>query len=230
MISPLTPKSSSTPSSRRAFCSSASFDRLESRTTFFGSDRKCSDGISKLSGADQRGLRLALHAGAGCRTRRRGGDAGAGVGAEVLHLRRLAPARRRASPSRCRRRQRLVRRSARSSIAAQNSGSTRARPSAPTGRFGALGRIDPLGATPPAGAKPSVVVEMRRPVVADSARSSGARSDLQRQPPMGDRAERQHALVVVVFIVEGVVVGRRAAALGAGVAAKPLLRMIRPEP
>ena len=46
MISPLTPKSSSTPSSSRAFCSSASLERVVSRTTFFGSERKCSVGIS----------------------------------------------------------------------------------------------------------------------------------------------------------------------------------------
>ena len=65
MISPLTPKSSSTLSSRRAFCSSASFDRLGSRATLLGSERKCSDGISNLVGADQRGLRLSLHAIAG---------------------------------------------------------------------------------------------------------------------------------------------------------------------
>ncbi len=50
MISPLTPKSSSTPSSMRAFCSSASADSVESRTTFFGSASRCIDGSWKPSG------------------------------------------------------------------------------------------------------------------------------------------------------------------------------------
>ena len=68
--------------------------------------------------------------------------------------------------------------------------------------FGALGRFDPLGsATPAAGA--FAVLELETVVGTESCGRAACKG-AERQPPVGDRSESQHAVIVVVIIVESV--------------------------
>ena len=207
MISPLTPKSSSTPSSSRAFCSSASLDSIWSRPMLFGSDRKCSVGISNLFEpmSEVCASRWTRAPGAG-----RGAGASTRVAASERKLRTWpAPEARlgsmASSPSSSS--------SAKSSgtsgstvtarpdtISAKNSGSTRARPSALT-RASALSAFSTRSAAArqPLGAAAVFHVEpVGLAIPGDGAADEGAR----REPPMDEGAKRQDAFVVLLVVVD----------------------------
>ena len=207
MISPLTPKSSSTPSSSRAFCSSASLETVLSRTMFFGSERKCSVGISNF---DEPISEV-------CASRwTRAPGAGRGAGAST----RVAASERK--PRTCARmpaaaliRFDLVifdaeiivdvdRIDGHGAVGHHGGEEFGLDPGAAVGAdagLGALGQFDALGGAAPAARAVSLVdLEL---VVAAVFRRGAAQESPCRQPPMGDGAERQDAAVVFLLVVEG---------------------------
>ena len=158
--------------------------------------------------ADQRGLRLALDAGAGSGTRRGSRDAGRGVGAEVAHL---AVCRRTAGSSSSISSSSIVeivvdvdRVDGHGAVGNHGGEELRLDPGAAVGAdagFGALGRFDALGSAAPAACAVAFVdLEL---VVTAIFRRGAAQESPRRQPPMGDGAERQDAAIVFLVFVEG---------------------------
>ena len=166
----------------------------------------------ELRRADQRGLRLALDAGAWSRTRRRRLDAGRGVRAEAAHL---CGGRQKARPIGVDvvifhaeivvDVDRVHGRGTVGNHGGEKFGLDAGATIGAEAGLGALGRFDTLGGAAPAGGAVSLVDLIL--VVAAEFRRGAAHERACRQPPVGDGTERQDAAVFVVLVVERLFLG-----------------------